>query len=359
MQRNKGIIPQRKIIFNTEQVMLETRSGETVSVIMNYDSWAGDTSVTYKLQSYLHKIENEGNLRIQQYGSVIAQPNTCTGLVKIKDLNVALRFMINQQEHQYVSSTDVNIPEKWRKDHGLNNKFKNASGKIELVLEMDNYKLHPRFIDSEGGLVLSKSVITNNLIIGGKLDHLDTKKEEDEETKKQILGDWSTQLTGNKSVVSLTGLASYRPVSSTEEKIAQDKAPVKEENNVYVQCHTVTCGDGTTDELLKYMANTECPNPLKRCMKCKNCEICRKIYLPDQEKNEEMIKMMKKNVIFNNEEKCYEASNVYNKDLQMLPSYEEEVLRMQMSLERKLVGAKKADQFNPQVSEFFDRKVLE
>ena len=72
-----------------------------------------------------------------------------------------------------------------------------------------------------------------------------------------------------------------------------------------------------------------------------------------------MIKMLKKNVIYNNEEKCYEASYVYNKDLQMLPSYEEEVLRMQMSLEKKLVGAKKADQFNLQVSEFFDRGVLE
>ena len=44
---------------------------------------------------------------------------------------------------------------------------------------------------------MSRSVITNNLIIGGKLDHLDTKKEEDEETKKQRLGDWSTQLTGS------------------------------------------------------------------------------------------------------------------------------------------------------------------
>ena len=107
------------------------------------------------------------------------------------------------------------------------------------------------------------------------------------------------------------------------------------------------------------MANTECPNPLKRCLKCKNCENCRKIYLPDQEKNEGMIKLLKNNVTYNSEEQCYEVSYVYNKDLPMLPSYEEEVLRMQISLERKLVGAKKADQFNRQVSEFFERQVLE
>ena len=74
-----GSFFQRKIIFNTEQVMLETKSNETVSVILNYDSWASDSSVSYKLQSHLHEIENEGNLMIQQYGSVIAQPNTCTG----------------------------------------------------------------------------------------------------------------------------------------------------------------------------------------------------------------------------------------------------------------------------------------
>ena len=72
-----------------------------------------------------------------------------------------------------------------------------------------------------------------------------------------------------------------------------------------------------------------------------------------------MIKLLKKHVTYNSEDQCYEASYIYNKDLPMLPSYEEEVLRMQMSLERKLVGAKKADQFNAQVSEFFERQVLE
>merc|ERR1711940_420724 len=68
----KGSFFQRKIIFNTEHVMLETKSGETVKVVLNYDSWASDSSVSYKLQNHLHGIENEGNLMIQQYGSVIA-----------------------------------------------------------------------------------------------------------------------------------------------------------------------------------------------------------------------------------------------------------------------------------------------
>ena len=199
--------------------------------------------------------------------------------------------MINRQESQYVSCTEVKIPEKWRKEHGLNGTFKNVSGQIELVIGMDNFKLHPRIIDEEGGLVLSRSVITNNLIIGGKVDHLEAKKEEEEEVKKPE-GNWSTQLTDAKTDASLTGLASYRPISTSEEKFNQDKAPKMEENTrVSVQCRTVTCGDGTTDELLKFMANTECPNPLKRCMKCKNCDICRKVYLPDQMKNEEMIKI--------------------------------------------------------------------
>ena len=129
---------------------------------------------------------------------------------------------------------------------------------------------------------MSRSVLTNNLIIGGKLDHLEIKKKENEETKEQRLGDWSTQLTYTKSVVSLAGLISHQTISSTEERIA-NKAPAKEESNISVQCRTVTCGDGNTDELLRYMANTECPNPLKQCLKCKNCENNRKIYLPGKE----------------------------------------------------------------------------
>ena len=44
------------------------------------------------------------------------------------------------------------------------------SGEVQIVIGIDNARLHPRFVDEEGGMVLSRSVITNNLILGGNID---------------------------------------------------------------------------------------------------------------------------------------------------------------------------------------------
>ena len=113
-----------------------------------------------------------------------------------------------------------------------------------LVIGMDNYRLFPRFIDGQEDLVLSRSVITNNIIVGGK-------------TQKNL----------------------------------------KEDGNKTTQCRTVTCGDPDTDALLKFLSSTEIPNPLKRCGKCKSCDQCKNSYLPDQEKNETMLGIIKQNVV--------------------------------------------------------------
>ena len=94
-------------------------------------------------------------------------------------------------------------------------------------------------------------------------------------------------------------------------------------------------------------------------MRCQKCDQCKKSYLPDQEKNEKMTEVLKKNVLYNEKEKCYEAKYIYNEEIRNLPTYEREVLRMQTNLERKLDSALKTDQFNSQTQDFFDRKVLE
>ena len=71
-----------------------------------------------------------------------------------------------------------------------------------------------------------------------------------------------------------------------------------------------------------------------------------------------MTEVLKQNVLYNEKERCYEATYIYNEEIKNLPTYETEVLRMQTNLERKLDSALKTDQFNQQTEDFFNRKVL-
>ena len=128
---------------------------------------------------------------------------------------------------------------------------------------------------------------------------------------------------------------------------------LKEDENKTTQCRTVTCGDPDTDTLLKFLSSTEIPNPLKRCGRCKSCDQCKKSYLPDQEKNETMLEIIKKNVTYDEIEECYQANYIYNENLKSLPTYKSDVLRMQKNLERKLINANKAQQFNDKVEDSF------
>ena len=89
---------------------------------------------------------------------------------------------------------------------------------------MDNAKLHPRFVDAEGDLVLSRSVITNNLILGRNLFETQAKKSEDSEQTSEVLEDVTEAIP--------------KEDDSREKKV-----------NSTVQYRTVTSGDGDTDAL--------------------------------------------------------------------------------------------------------------
>ena len=72
-----------------------------------------------------------------------------------------------------------------------------------------------------------------------------------------------------------------------------------------------------------------------------------------------MLGIIKQNVVYDEKEQCYQANYIYNENLKSLPTYENDVLRMQQNLERKLIKDNKTEQFNGQVDDFFDRNALE
>ena len=70
-------------MFNQEQVKIKSRDGSWKLAILNYDTYATDSSIHESLEHCVTNQEDEGTLNIIQYGSIIEQPHTKTGDVQI------------------------------------------------------------------------------------------------------------------------------------------------------------------------------------------------------------------------------------------------------------------------------------
>ena len=66
-RQNKTGFFNRRILFNSEPVKIKTLTGTWKSAVLNYDSFASDSSVHYSLDNCITNKEDEGTLSIQQY----------------------------------------------------------------------------------------------------------------------------------------------------------------------------------------------------------------------------------------------------------------------------------------------------
>ena len=134
----------------------------------------------------------------------------------------------------------------------------------------------PTVLSTKGHVVLSRSNITGNLIISGRM--------------KTMLGEDSSTFD-NRTIV--------RQV----------------------------------DPYLN-MLSTDCVlvPPIKRCASCKGCTECKKTHLPDPVRQEEQIALLKQNLWYCLKEKKYKASYVYNELLPTLPVFEAACKRVAISL---------------------------
>ena len=123
-------------------------------------------------------------------------------------------------------------------------------------------------------------MITNNIIVGGKA-------QKHQSDSRPTLGG------GADSTPSSPGWVGSQNNSTIVSTVEEDqKNNLKEdEKQRSTQCRTVTCGDSDTDTLFKFLSSTEIPNPLKKCIKCRSCDQCKKSYLPDQENSIRLLYM--------------------------------------------------------------------
>ena len=154
----------------------------------------------------------------------------------------------------------------------------------------------------------------------------------------------------------------------TEDNIEEE--PIEEENDEKQKVEEAQAGNSIQtrtqvsndlDPVLRALYSCEAPNPIKRCQKCKNCNDCKKVILPCEEKNQKMIEMLKKNIEYDENKSVFKVNYIYNSHLPQLPSYEEPCKRIQARMEEKLIksGKEKVQKYNEQIDDFFQRKVLE
>ena len=101
----------------SEYVTLIAPDGSEKIVLLNYDTWASHSSVSKSLDKYISELNYEGDLVIQQFGSIIPQKETYTGLVNIKQMNKKFRCMVNRQELHTIERQVVEVPKQWQEVH--------------------------------------------------------------------------------------------------------------------------------------------------------------------------------------------------------------------------------------------------
>ena len=160
----RGTFFKKPVIFMSENVTLV---GTEVNVVLNYDTWASHSSISQSLEKFITDLNFEGDLLIQQFGNVIPQEKTYTGMISLKQMNKKLRCMINRQKLHTIEQQVVEVPEEWQKEHNLKKMFQNAVGPVQLVIGTDNLALHPTRVSVIDGIVLNKSNITGNYLLAG------------------------------------------------------------------------------------------------------------------------------------------------------------------------------------------------
>ena len=366
----KGDFFDRIVLFFSETAHIKTKDGY-VPVTVNYDSYATDSSIHESLQEHLMEIHDEGSVEVQQFGNILKQPNTKTGLAKLKEVKEAIRLMINQNPPQKLEQQEARVPKRWQEKYGLKHQFASTAGIVKLVLGQDNAHLFPRRVDSQGKLVLSKSCLTGKFIVGGKFEeNMDEEEvpsppavpatnEETEVIQEEVEQIDFPCTPGDVRELDSTPLGCGRSANHSPKEEDEPEAKKTPDGNQTIQHRTEVIKNAETDEILKAInSDTLEVNVLKRCAKCLGCETCRKSYLPEEEKNLALTRELSKNVSYDEVEKRYTVKYPYNKNLKNLPSYQKEVHRMAVHLEKILIRSGRLSEFDAQVQDFFDRNVL-
>ena len=110
------------VFFYSETAHMKMKDGSYAPVIVNYDSHATDSSVHGSMVQHLRDVHNEGSIIVQEYGTISKQNNTKTGMIKLKELDEAIRMLVNDNAPQKMSRNEAKMPKLWRQKYGMDEK---------------------------------------------------------------------------------------------------------------------------------------------------------------------------------------------------------------------------------------------
>ena len=216
-------------------------------------------------------------------------------------------FGLEELEQEYEKQT-FEVSDDWCERYKLLKNPKSAAGKASLCIGIDVPWLLPKEIEIENGIMLLKSRITNNFILGGKtIDPQDTKMK---------------NMNINRIILTQT----------EKEKMTNFWS-----ENVDVS-RVIKC--------------TKCLDTVKKCNFCNNPN------MPESQKNSDFKKLIKENIKFDESSKKYQVSFVYNKNLEYLPTNRDSALKSMKNFESKIEKLGLLDQVNHEFAKFRKNVIL-
>ena len=146
------------------------RDGQEVSVLCTYDSFASQSSISLAMANTLGLLKEDlGKISIQAFGGLTEKRGTAA-FVRIKELGEGFHKCLINENSQSLPIFTSPMPAEWfNRRTELGWKHRTHGGVNHIVVGKDLAGYFPKVFSTKDHMVLSRSAITGNLIISGRM----------------------------------------------------------------------------------------------------------------------------------------------------------------------------------------------
>lgn len=295
-----------------EVIKLVDNNGKNHSVLCLYDTGNSNTGIDNSKADVVYgKVPFNQKLVVENF---VTGPKNIMGnrrTIKVRtrygpeEIDV---YGVQNLKQQY-DQKSFKIPKEWEKLYNLPKNPVSASGTSTMVFGLDHAHLFPREVARKDGVIIMKSVLTNNYILGGKIREQQN----------------PNNIQANRMI--------FHPYYAPTQEIFQEIST-----------------DGIGDSRI-----LKCSSCIQRSEKCVEC---RKKHKPEPKQQVEYLEAVKNNLSYNEVTKRYTSHYIYNQQLPELPIYKDSALRMMKNFENKIEREGLTDLVNKAFTKFREAGVI-
>ena len=160
--------PIGQSLSQSEILTIVGPKNDKISCVVLYDNQANSTIFSSSLRGYLRKEKKSIYLSKTIEGTTLEKGGKGTLTFQKNDGSLfECEGLIKQLKSNYVTSHQVRIPERWKTQYNTQEIESTLKGHYQVILGNDVRKFFPQLIDEEEGLILTKSRLTDKLILDG------------------------------------------------------------------------------------------------------------------------------------------------------------------------------------------------